>query len=136
MSAFKLNKHDIEQATDLIETARQTGAALSDAIAAFNAAMEDLSHPIRDALQAHNEARQELRRFAEDVAMQAETDMDGRSERWLESERGEQAQSFKDWWKEIARIDDFELGLPDPLDEIDPSEELPEEIAASLGEVP
>jgi hypothetical protein len=136
MSAFKLNKHEIAQATDLIATARQTGAALSDAIAAFNAAMEDLSHPIRDALQAHNDARQELRQFAEDVAMQAETDMDGKSERWLESERGEQAQSFKDWWEEMARIDDCELDLPEPLDEIDPSEELPEEIAASLDEVP
>lgn len=126
---FKLSKDELAQRDLLIDKLNAASSALTDAINAYNEGIALLKEPAERALEAYNEAAVAAREFAADIASQAEQDMSEKSEKWLESDRGQAAEAFKQEW-ESAELDDIELEFPEELSFDDP------DYAATLDGIP
>jgi predicted nucleic acid-binding Zn-ribbon protein len=110
--AFKLTKHDAARRAEHVEKLTEAAAKLEDAVVVFNAGLEQLKGPLTAALAEYNSVLAEARGFAEDIASQADSELDEKSERWRDSDRGQAAVAFKDEWEGLA-LDELELELPD-----------------------
>ena len=108
--AFKLTKHDAARRAEHVEKLTEAAAKLEDDV--FNAGFEQLRGPLTAALAEYNSVLAEARGFAEDIASQADSELDEKSERWRDGDRGQAAVAFKDEWEGLA-LDELELELPD-----------------------
>ena len=128
--AFKLTKAEDQRRMDYVTSLNELKSKLEDAIGEFNAKREELKAPVEAAFNAYKEALAEAKGFAEDIASAAEGQIDDKSERWQESERGEAARSWQQEWEgaELDEPDDIDFGddldTPD-LDHADTLENLP-----------
>jgi len=112
----------VEAFNDRLSEAR---TALEEAIEAYNAAVGDAKAELQEALDGYNGALDEARAFADGVASAAEEAVEGKSERWQGSERGEAAKAYAEAWRELAEgLCDVELDLPEDLEV-----ELPGDVA-------
>jgi Fe2+ transport system protein B len=132
MRNFGLTKDELVERDRLAEALEKARLALVDAIATYNAKLEEeIKVPVVDAIAAYGDALTEAKEFAETIVSDAESDIDDKSERWQESERGEQAVGFKDRWQEIVNTlgEELDIELPGEID--DPDSSQSEEFAAS-----
>jgi hypothetical protein len=115
----------------LIEDLALAAARIEESVAHYNLETDPLRTPVELAVTKYNELVAKAREFCSEVARQTELDIGDKSEKWLESERGEAAQSWQDLWEGIE-LDDIDYQWPDELEIEIPShsddlKDLPEE---------
>jgi hypothetical protein len=106
---------------------------LNITIAAFNRAVEPLSRAVGEALNDYNGILETARTLAGSISETAQGEFDAKSERWQDSEKGIQVRTWIEQWE--MSLDDVDLDLPEPLEEIDPDEHAFELEASSASSV-
>jgi hypothetical protein len=129
--AFKLDKQEKQRRTGLVEDLRAGAGRLEDAVSLYNDEVRKLREPLEAALAEYNQNVEAARGFAEDIASQAESDIDDKSERWQEGERGEAAAEWKGQWENEV-FDEISIDFPEDIeisdaDHADKLDALPEE---------
>ena len=118
MSTFGLSKTEIDD-LDKVQTAlTDARTKLDAAVDKYNGALEDLANGIQEAIDEYNQSLEEARQVLADVVSQAEQDLSERSERWLEGDKGQAVQEWKDSIESLMNNDlnDVELELPGPIE--------------------
>jgi len=117
---FKVGKEQLAQRDTLATELRQKAKVLNIAIAAFNRDIEQLLQAVAEAQADFNKTLEMARTLTGNVVDAAQAEFDAKSERWQDSEKGEQVRVWIEQW-EIG-LDDIDLDLPEVLEEIDPEE--------------
>jgi hypothetical protein len=131
--AFRLSKEQLLARGTLTADLRGKARALNIAIAEFNHGIVPLAQAVAEAQDAYNETLDVARNLADGIAEPAREQFDAKSSRWQESDKGIQIRTWIEQWEVI--LDDIELGLPEPLEEIDPEEHAGEIEDAAAGPV-
>ena len=126
---FKLSKEQLAKRHALADRLREKARALNIAVAAFNRGVEPLAQAVAEVQDDYNEALEEARTLANSIAEAAQEQFDAKSQRWQDGDKGIQVRSWIEQWE--MRLDEIDLELPEPLEEIDP-----EEHAGELGDAP
>jgi vacuolar-type H+-ATPase subunit H len=103
---------------------RDKAATLNEAIVAFNAAVEPLIKAVTEAQGAYNETLEAARELADGIAEKARGQFEAKSERWQEGEKGQLVREWFERWE--VSLDDVDLDLPEPLEEMNPEEHAAE----------
>ena len=132
--SFKLTKEQRERRDELVEAFHEASSGLETAIAEYNAKLEEMKAPVEAALAKYNEVGNDAREFADEISGWAGGEIQERSERWQESERGQAAQSWCDEWSNLT-FDEVTIDLPEEITLDDPDygaalDGAPEEIEA------
>jgi hypothetical protein len=117
---FKVSREQLAKRDALAAELRQNAETLNATIAAFNRGVEPLAQAVAEAQDAYNETLEAARSLADGIAQPAQEEFDAKSERWQNRENGIRVRSWIEQWEMI--LDDIELELPEPLEEIDPEE--------------
>jgi hypothetical protein len=99
---------------------RVRATALNAAIASFNREVAPLARAVVEAQFEYNETMEQARTLANQISEAAQEEFDAKSERWQDSENGIQVRTWIEQWE--MSLDDVDLELPEPLEEIDPDE--------------
>jgi chromosome segregation ATPase len=118
--AFKVNKEQLARRDVLAADLRAKAIALNAAIAAFNREVGPLARAVAETQANYNETVEQARTLASQISEAAQEVFDAKSERWQDSDNGTQVRTWIEQW-EIS-LDDIDLDLPEPLEEIDPDE--------------
>jgi hypothetical protein len=118
MMAFKISRAQLAKRHTLASDLRDKALTLNIAIAAFNQGVAPFAKAVAEAQNAYNETLEALRSLADGIAENAREQFEAKSERWQEGEKGQQVREWFERW-EIS-LDDVDLDLPQPLEEIDP----------------
>jgi hypothetical protein len=118
--AFKTTKDQLARRDAWAAELRIRANALNTAVAEFNRQLEPIAHAVAEAQAHYNEALESARTLAGEIAGPAQEQFDAKSERWQDSDAGTQIRSWIEQWE--MSLDDVELDLPEPLEEIDPEE--------------
>lgn len=113
--AFKLSKQERAQRDDLCARLNAARATLDEKVEDVNDAVQTAIDALEAAVASYNDVLEEARGFVADIVAQGEEDIDDKSERWQEGERGEAARAWVDEW-ECAQLDDVELPTIDLLE--------------------
>lgn len=118
--AFKLSKEQLLDRGTLTADLREKARALNIAIAEFNHGIVPLAQAVAEAQDAYNETLDVARNLADGIGEPASKQFDAKSSRWQESDKGIQIRTWIEQWE--MSLDDIELAMPEPLEEIDPEE--------------
>jgi hypothetical protein len=122
--AFKLSREQLAKRHTLASDLRDKALTLNIAIAAFNEGVGPLAKAVTEAQDAYNETLEAARSLADDIAENAREQFEARSERWQDGEKGQQVREWFERWE--VSLDDVDLDLPQPLEEIDPEDHASE----------
>jgi hypothetical protein len=130
--AFKLDKQELASKAELIEELTAQRSNLDGAIEAFNDALTTARDALQAAIDDYNDKLEGAREFAGEIAAQADSDMSDKSERWLEGDRGQNAEAWKSEW-ENATFEPIEIDMPDEIscdadDHAEMLDQLPDEM--------
>jgi hypothetical protein len=133
--AFKLDKGDLARRAELVDDLRELWGKVEDAVSVYNAEVAKLKEPLEKAIADYNEKSLEAAGFAEDIGNAADGEIDDKSEKWREGEKGEAAIEWKDAWQGVE-IGELEMDWPDEIsveapDDADNLEQLPAEAGAA-----
>jgi hypothetical protein len=113
----KINKDQIKRRDELQGKLQSLMADLETACEAYNEALREKWGAIDDALGAYNEAIGEVNEWQQEIASDIQSYMDDRSEKWLESDK---AQEYESWREEFEdEIEEVTLEQPEELDTSD-----------------
>lgn len=101
-----------EIAVKLVELTAEA-AALGKAIDDYNNGMLELRDDVEDAIANYNERRGELKGIYEEIADEARTYYDERSERWQEGDAGS---DYATWVETLENFDIEEIEIELPAD--------------------
>ena len=118
--AFKVTREQLARRDVLAVDLRAKATALNTAIAAFNREVEPLARAVAEAQAGYNETMERARSLASRISETAQEEFDAKSERWQDSDNGTQVRTWIEQWE--MSLDDIDLDLPEPLEEIDPDE--------------
>ena len=118
--AFKLSREQLAKRHTLASDLRDKALTLNIAIAAFNHGVEPLAKAVAEAQDAYNETLEVARSLADGIAADARERFEAKSERWQESDNGIQIRTWIEQWE--MSLDDIELDLPEPLEEVEPED--------------
>jgi hypothetical protein len=132
----KLTKEQVARKRELVDKLSGAGQELQAAIIAYNEKCEAEFSSVREAIDDYQTVVDEARSFAEEIAGDIAGYMDEKSEKWLESDRG---QAFEQWKSEWENIDIYDVDLDEPtpigcdVDEMagTPLDEMQEEVYGS-----
>jgi hypothetical protein len=91
------------------------GEALAQAVARYNEATAALYVAVEAATEQANAVLEDARVYAEAVADEIEQAIEEKSERWQESEAGDNYRAWLDEWRGVG-LDDVEADAPAELD--------------------
>lgn len=126
----RLSKVQEREKAEHVHAVREKQEALEKAIEQFNAVVAEASGPVETALEELNGAIRSADEWRSEISTAQEEKYDNASERWQESDRGNDYQSWKEGWgTEFAEV---ELEFPDELEApdctvADDIENLPDE---------
>src|SRR5215467_224119 len=112
--AFKLGKEEMLRRDELVEKLNDLAGNVETAVAEYNSKIEELRAPVEAALTAYNEAAEDAREFAEGVSNDADEQIQEKSEKWQEGEKGEQACSWRDEWSALD-FSAIEIEFPEEI---------------------
>jgi hypothetical protein len=118
--AFRISNKQARQRDALAAALRAKAAELNSAVVAFNRGVGPLTQSLNETLNGYNMALQIARSFTNGIADAAQAEFDVKAERWKDSDKGVRARDWIERWQ--INLDDVELALPEPLDELDPEE--------------
>jgi hypothetical protein len=117
---FKVSKEQLTKRDALAAELRQKAETLNIAVAEFNKGIELLVQAVAEAQADYNETLEAARTLTGNVAGAAQEEFEAKSERWQESDKGIEVRTWVEQWE--MSLDDVDLDLPEPLEEIDPEE--------------
>jgi hypothetical protein len=79
-----------------------------------------LARVVAETQANYNETVEQARTLASQISEAAQEVFDAKSERWQDSDNGTQVRTWIEQWE--MSLDDIDLDLPEPLEEIDPDE--------------
>jgi hypothetical protein len=118
--AFKTTKDQLARRDAIAAELRDRGHALNVAIADFNRQFEPLVRAVSEAQAHYNAAIESARTLASEISNPAQEQFDDKSERWQDSDAGTHIRMWSEGWE--LSLDEVELDLPEPIEEIDPDE--------------
>jgi hypothetical protein len=121
---FRVSREQLAKRDALAAELRQKAETLNTAIATFNQGIEPLSRAVAEAQDNYNETLEAARALIGNIAEAAQEEFEAKSERWQESDKGIQVRIWIEQWE--MSLDDVELDLPEPLEEINPEEHASE----------
>jgi hypothetical protein len=129
--AFRLSKDELKTRDEHASKLGRLATEIETAMEAYNSATEAPRAEVEKAIEVYNEAASEARDFVEGVAARIQEEMDERSDRWREGDKGEAAAAWLSEWEALS-INDIEIELPQGLNFEDPDhagqlEQAPEE---------
>jgi chromosome segregation ATPase len=116
----QVTKEQLARRDVLAANLRAKATALNAAIAAFNREVESLARAVAEAQANYNETVEQARTLASQISQAAQEVFDAKSKRWQDSDNGTQVRTWIEEWE--MSLDDIDLDLPEPLEEIDPDE--------------
>lgn len=133
---------DLDEAVDKYnEGLGEAWAKVEEACGEYNDAIEELWEPVEAAQQSYNEVISEANSLRQEIAGEIEEYMGERSEKWQESEKAAQYETWKERfsedWDEIdlTKPDGLEFDEPEKLDlDIENHAELTGQLPESLEE--
>lgn len=111
---MKLTKHEQEQKAEWEKKITAARKALQDAVDIYNTQLENLTEVLKDAVDVYNDIVNDCTAFCEDIANEIDSELEERSEKWLESDKGQAAISWGDQWKDFSCLQE-DLELPDEV---------------------
>jgi chromosome segregation ATPase len=130
---FKASRGQLAQRDTLAQELRQKVKILNTAIATFNRDVAQLSQALVEAQADYNQTLELARALTGNVAEAAQQEFDAKSEKWQDGEKGQQVREWIEQWE--MSLDHVDLGLPEPLEDIDPEEHARELEDATVGPV-
>ena len=118
--AFKVTRAQLAKRDVIAALLRQKAEKLNRAIAAFNEVIQPVCRAVTQAQDDYNQILQMARTLTEAVVDAAQGEFDAKSEKWQDGEKGTRIRNWIEQWE--MSLDDVDLGLPEPLEEIDPDE--------------
>jgi hypothetical protein len=118
--AFKISNEQLARRRALAADLRERGRALNIAIAAFNREITPLVQHVAEALDSYNESLQRARDLADNIAAAAQEAFDAKSDKWQDSDKGDQVRHWIEQWE--MNLDEVDLDFPAVLEDIDPEE--------------
>jgi chromosome segregation ATPase len=128
--AFKTSKDQLARRDALAADLRRRANELNVAIATYNEKLDTLVREVVEAQARYNDAMERARTLASEISEPAQAEFDAKSDRWQESDAGIRIRLWIEQW-EIS-LDDVELEVAEPLEEIDP-EEYAGQLEAAVG---
>lgn len=132
--AFKLTKDEKKARDEHDEKLKEAHAAVVEAVKAYNEKRAELWDAISSACDAFDEAREAAEEWARDVGSRIDDECSEKSDKWQDSDRGQEVQSWKGEYENFS-LEALELEDPGDIDEPDAPQEsyfegLPEEVEA------
>jgi hypothetical protein len=119
--AFKLTASQVKQLEKLTTAVSEAATAFNTVIGSYNDTLPTMVQALTEAQEAYNETLEAARVFLDDVKETIQEDYEDMSDKWKEGFAGGSVANWIEALSEIS-IDDVEIDLPEPLDEIDPAE--------------
>lgn len=113
--AFKLDKRDRKRRDEIVERLLASREKLEVAISDYNDAIEKAQTDLEEHIDDYNLILDDAIGLVDDVVSQAESDMEERSEKWQESDRGQAVQTWIDAIREID-LEAIKIDFPDPIE--------------------
>ena len=132
--AIKLTKYENEHRDELVADLEVAASVLHEEMEEVSRLINEANEIATAAYAAYNETLANAREFAQDIASRLREELDARSEKWLESDKGQAATEMVERW-ESDEFDDLEWEDIDPPEQPDPEwrdtlENLPDEVAS------
>jgi uncharacterized protein with NRDE domain len=122
----------VKQRAAIVEAINGKHADLEQAVNAFNAAITEHFEKVQAAVDAYNESVSDAQSFMEEVATDIRSYIEDRSEKWQESDKGQEYSGWADEWE--GTLDTAEIGPPEEIevpDNVAPTfEDIAEEVEA------
>jgi hypothetical protein len=129
---FKLSKPEQVRRDKITAALRSSGEAYNLAVEEYNRLIARAVEVLRIAQHDYNSALSDAEHFVGDFAEDKREEFGEKSEKWQDSDTGSDVSDWLDEWEGVE-FNEIELDLPEPMEEIDPSElasqieDLPEE---------
>ena len=132
MMPFELTHDQIKHRETLAQNLEKAGNALESEIIEFNRQLRAMRNTIQKRIDDYNSVLKDVSEFAAEIVSEAEAEFDQTTQTWQESDGGECAQAWIDYWSGHDP-DQLELTLPEDMDEfcLNDAKELRELPAAS-----
>ena len=132
--AIKLTKYENEHRDELVADLEVAASVLHEEMEEVSRLINEANEIATAAYAEYNETLANAREFAQDIASRLREELDARSEKWLESDKGQAATEMVERW-ESDEFDDLEWEDIDPPEQPDPEwrdtlENLPDEVAS------
>jgi uncharacterized protein with von Willebrand factor type A (vWA) domain len=115
---IRLTKTQITRRDELVAKLEAAEEKLHEAVGSFNDKMQALyDEEVQPVLEAHNDLVAEANELREEIGGEQNDYLSGRSEKWLEGERGQAYQEWIDAWSND--LESVFIEAPEPLDEPD-----------------
>ena len=101
-SMFKISKSQMSQIAALEDQVRNTQNLYKEACDAFNGQIDDLYRPVQEAHEQLSSALADARTALEDLVSELQSELDDKSDCWLESERGAIVSDWIDGLENLA----------------------------------
>lgn len=103
---MKLSKAEIDQRDDHVSALKKAKEEIDDLAEGINESIDDLNEKIAE----YNQLLGAAGTFTKEIAQQQSDYIDDKSERWQESDRGQEYSSWKDEWEDYdhEEINDVE----------------------------
>ena len=118
--AFKASRDQLTRRDALAADLRRNANELNVAIAEYNEKLDPLVRAVVEAQARYNDTMERARTLTSEISDPAQAGFEAKSNRWQESDAGIRIRLWIEQWE--MSLDDVELDLPEPLDEIDPEE--------------
>jgi hypothetical protein len=130
----KLTKEQVARKRELVDQLSGAAQDLQAAIATYNEKCAAEFSAVREAIDDYQAVVDEAQGFVEEVASDIGSYMDEKSEKWLESDRGQSYEQWKSEWENVE-IPTVDIDEPEAIEcDIDemagtPLDELQEEMS-------
>lgn len=113
---MKLTKAQIKQRNILTAELEEARSDLANAISEYNSAVSAAFAKLTEAKDEYNGKLEDARNFAADVVQVIDDYTVDKSDKWQESDKAQEIQSWRDTWDSL-NLEDIEFDEPDELDD-------------------
>jgi hypothetical protein len=118
--AFKISNELLARRRALAADLSARGRALNVAVSTFNRDIAPLVQHVAEALDSYTGSPGRARDLADNIVTAAQEAFDTKSDKWQDSEKGEQVRHWIEQWE--MSLDSVDLDLPPVFEKIDPEE--------------
>lgn len=112
---MKITKAQEKTRDQVIDSLRRHRETLDKAVETFNEAQREAFEKVKDQLADYNSWLEEARELRDEIVSDAESYIEGKSEKWQDSEKARAIEAFRDAWGEVD-LDAVDVEDPEPLE--------------------
>ena len=113
-----ITKEQIAEKANIVARLEDAAKKVEEAIDAFNTGLEALRETAAPAIEAYNDALREAAEFTGQIASDADFEFGEKSEKWQESERGQDARDWIDTWNDVD-LEEIAIEWPEEIEQPD-----------------